>query len=107
MVKQYSLRRFLVDNGLVLLMFGLFLAFLIGVSVTGYVANNHELQNHHQATQGFGQYVVSGEFIEAVFENWESEFLSVGVLLLLSVYLRERHSPESKPVAASDQATGR
>ena len=40
------------------------------------------------------------------FQNWQSEFLSIGVLLVLGIYMRQRGSPESKPVAAPHAATG-
>lgn len=46
------------------------------------------------------------EFWYESFENWQSEFLSIGVLLVLGIFLRQRGSPESKPVAASHQTTG-
>jgi len=52
------------------------------------------------------QYLVSGSFVEAIFENWQSEFLAVGTLILLSIYLRQRKSPESKPVSEPDRTTG-
>jgi hypothetical protein len=40
------------------------------------------------------------------FQNWQSEFLAVASIVLLSIYLRERGSPESKPVAAPHDETG-
>ncbi len=52
------------------------------------------------------EFVRTDEFWFQSFQNWQSEFLSVGVLVILSVYLRQRGSPESKPVAAPHSATG-
>jgi hypothetical protein len=46
------------------------------------------------------------EFWYESFQNWQSEFLSIAVLLVLGIYLRERGSPESKPVAAPHAMTG-
>ena len=46
------------------------------------------------------------EFWYESFQNWQSEFLSIAVLIVLGIYLRERGSPESKPVAAPHHATG-
>jgi hypothetical protein len=46
------------------------------------------------------------EFWYESFQNWQSEFLSIGVLIVLGIYLRERGSPESKPVAAPHTMTG-
>jgi hypothetical protein len=40
------------------------------------------------------------------FQNWQSEFLSTAVLVVLSIFLRQRESPESKPVAAPHRQTG-
>jgi hypothetical protein len=44
----------------------------------------------------FGQYVQSGHFIQATFENWESEFLQMMLYVLLTVSLRQKGSSESK-----------
>jgi hypothetical protein len=44
--------------------------------------------------------------VEATFENWQSEFLAVAALTVLGIFLRQRGSPESKPVAASHAQTG-
>lgn len=68
------------------------------MSVVGWRNSNNEASTHNQPQQGYATYLTSGDFIEGVFENWESEFLAVGSLLLLSIKLRERGSPESKPV---------
>jgi hypothetical protein len=51
--------------------------------------------------------VGSAEFWEATLQNWQSEFLAVGSFAILAVYLRQRGSPESKPVGApTEDATG-
>jgi hypothetical protein len=50
--------------------------------------------------------VLSPSFGNAVMENWQSEFLAVGSMAVLAIYLRQRGSPESKPVGASHEATG-
>jgi hypothetical protein len=41
------------------------------------------------------------------FQNWQSEFLSMGVLIVLGIFLRQKGSPESKPIAAPHHQTGR
>ena len=64
---------------------------------------NEDLQSHNQHALTYFAYLQSGEFVEAVFENWQSEFLAVGSLLVLSVYLRQRGSPESKTMSASNK----
>jgi hypothetical protein len=100
------MRRLLRDNALSIAMFGLFVTFLAGQSITGYRANNHESQEHGQPPESYAEYLTSGAFAEATFENWQSEFLAVGALAVLGIFLRQRGSPESKPVAAPRAKTG-
>jgi len=52
-------------------------------------------------------YATSSRFWFESLQNWQSEFLSVGVMVWLAVYLRQRGSPESKPVHAPHAETGR
>lgn len=54
----------------------------------------------------FGGYVTSSDFAVDVTENWQSELLAVASMAVLSIYLRQRGSPESKPVGAAHTATG-
>jgi hypothetical protein len=93
-----SLKRTLKNNGLSIAMFTVFLGTLIGMSIVGWQHENDELQNHGQSPQGYGQYVTSGNFVEAVFENWESEFLQMWALVILTVFLRQKGSTDSKPM---------
>jgi hypothetical protein len=67
---------------------------------------NEEALEHRQTPQTMADTLVDPEFWYESFQNWQSEFLSIGVLLVLGIYLRERGSPESKPVAAPHAATG-
>jgi hypothetical protein len=67
---------------------------------------NEEALEHRQSRQTMADTLVNPEFWYESFQNWQSEFLSIGVLLVLGIYLRERGSPESKPVAAPHGATG-
>ena len=73
------------DNALAIVLLGLFVVFLAGQSIAGYLTNNSELQSHGQATITFLEYITTGNFIEAVFENWESEFLQMGALVWLVI----------------------
>jgi len=52
------------------------------------------------------EYFGEGHFIEAVFENWESEFLQMGMYIVLTIFLYQKGSPESKPVARPHSETG-
>jgi uncharacterized protein DUF6766 len=90
------MRRVVRDNGLSLAMFALFLVFLVGQSIAGYKANNSENQQHRQPPESYGQYLASGAFVEATFENWESEFLQMGAYVFLTAFLIQKGSPESK-----------
>ena len=65
-----------------------------------------EAAQHGQAAQSFGQYLTSAQLWFESFQNWQSEFLSTAVLVVLSIWLRQQGSPESKPVGASNDETG-
>jgi hypothetical protein len=85
-------------------MFGLFLVFLWGQSVAGHRTYNQEQREHGEPAIGYVAYLTEGHFIEAVFENWESEFLQMGSFVLLTVFLRQRGSPESKKLVGKEPA---
>jgi hypothetical protein len=68
--------------------------------------SNEEALRHHQPTKTMTETLVEPEFWYESFQNWQSEFLSMGVLVVLGIFLRERGSPESKPVAAPHAKTG-
>jgi hypothetical protein len=90
------MRRFLRNNGLSVALFILFAGSLIGQALTGWRAQAEELRLHELPTIGFLDYLGSGHFISAVFENWESEFLQMAAYVLLTVFLFQKGSPESK-----------
>jgi hypothetical protein len=90
------MRRVLRDNGLSLAMFGFFLVFLVAQSVAGYKTSNSENEQHRQPKESYGQYLTSGAFVEATFENWESEFLQLSAYVFLTAFLIQKGSPESK-----------
>src|SRR4051794_14247482 len=90
------MRQFLRDNGLSLTLFALFAISIIGQALTGWRANAEELRLHELPEIGFLTYLTSGHFISAVFENWESEFLQMAAYVLLTVFLFQKGSPESK-----------
>lgn len=96
------MKRFIRDNALSLVLFGLFFIFLVGLALTGHRQHNSELLSHGQATISFGHYILSGNFIEAVFENWESEFLQMGALVLLTIWLHQKGSRDSKKLNNTD-----
>ena len=67
---------------------------------------NEEALQHHQPIKSMVEMLAEPEFWYESFQNWQSEFLSIGVLMVLGIYLRQRGSPESKPVAAPHHETG-
>jgi hypothetical protein len=90
------MRRILKEHGLSIVMFGLFLVFLFGQSVTGLRQYNADQQDHRERPIGFLNYLTSAHFVESVFENWESEFLQMGSYVLFTVFLFQKGSAESK-----------
>lgn len=90
-------------NGLSIVLAVLTVLFLIAQAVTGWNVHNEELAQHGQAAVGFGTYLTTGHFSSATFENWESEFLQMGMYVLLTVRLRQRGSAESRPIDPSEE----
>ena len=90
------MKRILRDNGLSIVVFGLFLLFLIGESIAGHRASNEDRQQHGQPAQSYPEFIASGDFIESTTENWESEFLEMAAYALLTAFLFQRGSAESK-----------
>lgn len=72
------MRAFLKRNGLTLVYLLLFVATLIVMAITGHHHYNDEQRDHDEPPVALGVYLRSGDFIEGVFENWESEFLQMG-----------------------------
>jgi hypothetical protein len=94
------------SNSLLLVMAGIWIASWLGQSVTGRIAYNAEQFDHHQAAVSWTVYVSTSDFWNRTLQNWQSEFLAVGSMAVLAIYLRQRGSPESKPVGAPHDATG-
>ncbi|HMI80838.1 MAG TPA: DUF6766 family protein [Solirubrobacterales bacterium] len=100
-------KRFVKENSLSLFFLTIFLLALAGQAIAGHNLYNEEALAHRESTIGLWRYLTSSSFGQAVMENWQSEFLAVGSFTVLAVYLRQRGSPESKPVGApTHDATG-
>jgi hypothetical protein len=103
-----DLRTTIYSNSLIILMTLIFLGSWFAQSVTGMTAYNQEQHDHGDPRLSWLGYISSSDFWQSTFQNWQSEFLAVGSFAILAVYLRQRGSPESKPVGApSEQATGK
>jgi hypothetical protein len=88
------------------------LALLCVLSFLGHAASgthqyNAEQRVHGQAPIPMRQYLGTARFWFESFQNWQSEFVAVGSVVVLSIWLRERGSPESKPVHSAYVKTGR
>jgi hypothetical protein len=94
------------SNSLLIVMALIFLGAWFAQSVTGWTAFNAQQLEHGGETVAWLEYIGSATFWEATLQNWQSEFLAVGSFAILAVYLRQRGSPESKPVGAPHEATG-
>jgi hypothetical protein len=95
------------EHSLGLALFLLFLASWGGHAIGGWAAYAGDQALHGQPEPAFVEYVASSRFWFESFQNWQSELLSVAAMVWLSVYLRQRWSPESKPVHAAHSETGR
>jgi Domain of unknown function (DUF6766) len=92
------MRRFVRDHSLSIVAFGAFLVIWLGGQTwAGHRSFNEEQRAHGEATVSFSEYLTRAHFGEATFENWESEFLQMGVYVLLTAWLVQRGSAESKP----------
>lgn len=96
MPNSSPIRRFLYENGLLLVTLALIVGAWVGQVLTGWHENNDDLTQIGLAALSLGEYLHSGHLLEATFENWESEFLQMGVYVVLTIWLRQKGSPESK-----------
>ncbi|OON71157.1 hypothetical protein B0919_01245 [Hymenobacter sp. CRA2] len=97
------MRRFLYENGLSLVITTMVLLTLGGQTLTGWHDYNDELKQMHLPELGLGKYVRSGHWVEATFENWESEFLQMALYVVLTVKLRQKGSAESKKLDEAEE----
>jgi hypothetical protein len=91
-----GIRRLWRHHGLSLTLFGLFLLCALGQSVMGHWHYNTEQQAHGHPALSYLAYLRTGHFVEALAENWESEFLQMAAYILLTVGLHQKGAPESK-----------
>jgi hypothetical protein len=100
-----GLRTAIYSNSLVLVMTSIWIASWLAQSITGRINYNADQLDHQAAPVSWPAYVTTSDFWNRTLQNWQSEFLAVGSMVILAVYLRQRGSPESKPVGASHSAT--
>ncbi|HLL60694.1 MAG TPA: DUF6766 family protein [Candidatus Nitrosocosmicus sp.] len=97
------MKKFIMDNSLSIVLLSLFFVFLMGLFFTGASEYNEEQKSHNQPIVSLTQYVTSSHFAEAVFENWESEFLQMWALVILTIYLKQKGSADSKKLKGKEE----
>jgi hypothetical protein len=102
-VKDWRLS--LYSNSFFIVMGLVFLATWIGQSFASWTVFNDQQQAHDDPTISWLSYLGSPDFWERSLQNWQSEFLAVGTMVVFTIYLRQRGSPESKPVGAPHDET--
>jgi hypothetical protein len=103
--KAAGIRRWIYSNSLMLLMTAIFFLSWFGQSVNGWRAFNNTQDEHKSVHISYGEYLVNADFWDRSLQNWQSEFLAVGAMAAFTIYLRQRGSPESKPVGAPHDQT--
>lgn len=103
--KVRGFRLTVYSNSLLLVMGAIFLLSWAAQSVAGVVIYNEEQMTNLQDPVSWLDYALSADFWNRTLQNWQSEFLAVFSMVVLSIYLRQRGSHESKPVGAPHAAT--
>jgi hypothetical protein len=88
--------RFFRNNGLTITLMLIFLGTWVGQFFTGHREYSQDQRDHHRPEISLGSYLTSGHFWEATGENWESEFLQMSMFVILTCFLFQKGSPESK-----------
>jgi hypothetical protein len=96
----------LYSHSLLIVMAIIFFATWFAQSLTDRTVYNADQQEHGEAAVSWTGYVTTPDFWEKTLQNWQSEFLAIGTMAVFTVYLRQRGSPESKPVGAPHDQTG-
>jgi hypothetical protein len=99
-------RTALFSWSLSLVMGGIFVASWAAQSVAGWAAYNETRLQRLQAPISWPDYLTDADFWSRTLQNWQSEMLAIGSMVVLSIYLRQRGSPESKPVGQPHTSTG-
>jgi hypothetical protein len=103
--KAGGIRLAVYSNSLLIVMITIFVLSWLAQSVAGVVLYNEQQLANLQDPLSWAEYIVSADFWNRTLQNWQSEFLAVGSMVALSIYLRQRGSHESKPVGAPHAAT--
>ena len=99
-------RTTLYSNSLLIVMTAIFFLTWTAQSIASWNVFNEDQRDHGEAAIGWFAYLLNPDFWEQTLQNWQSEFLAVGTMAVFTIYLRQRGSPESKPVGATHSETG-
>lgn len=91
------------QNALSLVFLLLFALSFSGQALTGWKDHNKQRTEDGQAEISLTNYFSTGHFIQATFENWESEFLQMALYVVLTIFLRQKGSSESKSMEGPDE----
>jgi hypothetical protein len=105
-VKAGGWRLRLYEYSLSLTFLVLFILSFVLHAISGAAAYNEEQRLHAAPTVTLGEFLLQARFWFESFQNWQSEFLAIGSMVVLSIFLRQRGSPESKPVDSPHSQTG-
>jgi hypothetical protein len=94
------------SHSLLIVMTAIFFLTWAAQSITSWNVFNEDQREHGEAAIGWSTYLRNPDFWEQTLQNWQSEFLAVGTMDVFTIYLRQRGSPESKPVGAPHSETG-
>ena len=103
--KVDGFRRTVYENSLLIVMGAIFFASWAGQSLGNWRTYNEDRASHDLPEVGWATYVRLADFWEKTLQNWQSEFLAIGTMVVFTIYLRQRGSPESKAVGAPHQET--
>jgi hypothetical protein len=103
--KASGIRARIYANSLVLVMTAIFFLSWFGQSANGWRAFNNTRDEHKSAHISYSEYLLNADFWDRTLQNWQSEFLAIGSMAVFTIYLRQRGSPESKPVGAPHDET--
>ena len=98
-------RRRVYENSLLLVMLAMFLGSWLAQSLANWTHYNNEQTEHGEQVVTWLGYIATSDFWNRTLQNWQSEFLAVGTMAAFTIYLRQRGSPESKPVGSAHETT--
>jgi hypothetical protein len=105
-VRRGGLALAIYSHSLSIALFGLFALSFVLHALGGMMAHNSDARQHGEASVGLFEYIQTSRFWFESFQNWQSEFLSIGMMIVLAIFLRQKGSPESKPVDTPHADTG-